>query len=139
MSNVQLKTGMLYKEDGNILEAMRYLIAAAHNNNVQAQSIITYVSNSSIGGAKNESFYLLSDFAQKKLIQDLIDTKISPVLLSDGGGVKLVNYISGENPQIWLNYIGSCSGCHLGSTSTADMLLNHFERLIDKNVVLYLM
>ena len=37
MSNVQLKTGMLYKEDGNILEAMRYLIAAAHNNNVQAQ------------------------------------------------------------------------------------------------------
>lgn len=41
--------------------------------------------------------------------------------------------------QVWLNYLGACSGCHLGSTSTADMLLQHFESLIDKNIVLYLM
>jgi hypothetical protein len=138
-ADAQLKTGMLYRENGNILEAMRYLIAAAHNSNAQAQAIITYVSNSAIGGDKNNSFYLLSDFAQKELIQNLIDTKITPALSGDGGGIKLVNYISGEKPQIWLKYLGTCSGCHLGSTSTADMLLKHFEAMIDKNVVLYLM
>lgn len=138
-ADAQLKTGMLYREEGNILEAMRYLIAAAHNSNAQAQAIITYVSNSAIGGVKNDSFYLLSDFAQKELIQNLIDTKITPALLGDGGGIRLVNYIPGKKPQIWLNYLGACSGCHLGSTSTADMLLKHFEAAIDKNVVLYLM
>lgn len=138
-ADVQLKTGMLYREEGNILEAMRYLIAAAHNSNAQAQGIITYVSNSAIGGEKNDSFYQLSASAQMELIQKLIDTKITPALLGDGGGIRLVNYIPGKKPQIWLNYLGACSGCHLGSTSTADMLLKHFEAAIDKNVVLYLM
>lgn len=73
------------------------------------------------------------------LIEEMIKTKISPTLQGDNGGIALINYITGDKPQIWLNYLGACSGCHLGSTSTADMLLSHFETLIDKNVILYLM
>ena len=122
----QLKTGMLYKQKGNIAESMRYLITAAYNDNKQAQSIITYVSNSSLSTDKNEIFHAMDAFKQKVLVENLIETKIAPTLASDGGGIKLVNYISGEKPQIWLNYQGTCSGCH-------------FETMIDKNVVLYLM
>lgn len=133
------KAGMLYRQKNNIAKAMQYLIAAAHNNNAQAQEIITYVSNADIATVKNGAFHSLPADKQKDLIVNLIDTKIKPTLAVDGGGIELINYIPGETPVVWLNYQGTCSGCHLGSTSTAQMLLEHFETMIDKNVVLYLM
>jgi len=118
---------------------MRYLITAAHNNNAQAQEIITFVSNASLSTELNKPFRLLDAKQQTVLVEDMIEKKIRPTLEADSGGITLINYIPGETPQIWLNYLGACSGCHLGSTSTADMLLDQFETLIDKNVVLYLM
>jgi hypothetical protein len=135
----QLKAGILFRERGKNAEAMRYLIAAAHNNNKQAQEIITYVSNSEIATERNEAFHSLDPMRQRALVENLIETKIRPMLAADEGGIELVNYVPGKAPQIWLNYQGACSGCHLGSTSTADMLLDQFETMIDKNVVLYLM
>lgn len=135
----QLKTGMLYKEQGKNLQAMRYLITAAHNNNSQAQGIVTYVSNTSSSNPLNKEFRALDGIQQKALIDTLLETKIRPTLAVDGGGIELLNYISGDEPQVWMSYTGTCSGCHLGSTSTADMLLDHFQTMIDKNVVLYLM
>jgi Fe-S cluster biogenesis protein NfuA len=137
--DAQAKTGILYRQKGENDKAMQYLITAAHNNNAQAQEIITYVSNSAVSAERNEAFYGLDTGKQLALIENLIETKIRPTLASDGGGLELVNYIPGDTPQIWLSYLGACSGCHLGSTSTADMLLDHFETMIDKNVVLYLM
>lgn len=137
--DAQLKAGMLYRQNSKTAEAMRYLITAAHNNNAQAQGIITYVSNASEAVEKNEAFHSLDDARQRALVLDLLETKIRPTLAADSGGIELVNYVPGKTPQIWLNYLGACSGCHLGSTSTADMLLDHFETMIDKNVVLYLM
>ena len=137
--DAQAKTGMLFRERGKIADAMRYLIAAAHNNNAQAQGIITYVSNAATATERNEAFHGLDAARQRALVENLIETKIRPTLAVDGGGIELVNYVPGKIPQVWLNYQGTCSGCHLGSTSTADMLLNHFETMIDKNVILYLM
>ena len=137
--DAQAKTGMLFRERGKIVESMRYLIAAAHNNNAQAQGIITYVSNSATATERNEAFHGLDAGRQLALVENLLETKIRPTLAVDGGGIELVNYVPGKIPQIWLNYQGTCSGCHLGSTSTADMLLDHFETMIDKNVILYLM
>ena len=137
--DAQLKAGMLLRGKGERVEAMRYLITAAHNNNVQAQEIITYVSNKALATQLNQPFRALSPEQQRYLVEQMIEEKIRPTLEADSGGVELLNYIPGETPQVWLNYLGACSGCHLGSTSTADMLLDRFEELIDKNVVLYLM
>jgi len=137
--DAQLKAGMLLREKGQKAEAMRYLIAAAHNNNVQAQEIITYVSNKELATTRNDAFRVLTSEQQRALVAQMIDEKIRPTLEADSGGIELLNYVAGETPQVWLSYLGACSGCHLGSTSTADMLLDHFETLIDKNVVLYLM
>lgn len=135
----QLKTGMLLREKGERTEAMRYLITAAHNNNVQAQEIITCVSNKALATIPNKPFRALTPEQQRALIVQTIEEKIKPTLEADSGGIELLNYVPGDTPQIWLNYLGACSGCHLGSTSTADMLLDRFEELIDKNIVLYLM
>ncbi|WP_345987124.1 NifU family protein [Sulfurimonas sp. HSL1-2] len=137
--DAQFKAGMLLKEAGQKAEAMRYLITAAHNNNVRAQEVVTYVSNKELATLRNEPFRSLPVEKQITLVMQVIDQKIRPTLEADSGGIELLNYVPGETPQIWLNYLGACSGCHLGSTSTADMLLDAFEELIDKNVVLYLM
>jgi len=137
--DAQLKAGMLFREKGIMTKSMQYLITAAHNNNTQAQEIITYVSNAGMDESYNTMFRSLDESKQRALIEEMIETKIRPTLEADSGGISLVNYVISEKPQIWLNYLGACSGCHLGSTSTADMLLDHFETLIDKNVVLYLM
>ena len=139
MVDAQLKAGMLFREQGKISKAMQYLITAAHNNNSQAQALITYVSNAGLDESYNEMFRSLDEAKQKALVENMIETKIRPTLEADSGGIQLINYVAGEKPQVWLNYLGACSGCHLGSTSTADMLLDQFEALIDKNVVLYLM
>jgi Fe-S cluster biogenesis protein NfuA len=135
----QLKTGLLYKQAQNNAQSMRYLITAAHNNSAQAQALITYVSNATEASELNNDFRSLDAIRQKTLVETLIETQIRPTLASDGGGIELVNYIAAETPQIWLSYLGACSGCQLSSTSTADMLLDKFETMIDKNVVLYLM
>lgn len=137
--DAQLKTGMLLRQRGEIADAMRYLIAAAHNNNSQAQSIVTYVSNADLATERNEAFHGLDVARQRALVENLLETKIRPTLAVDGGGIELINYVPGATPQVWLVYKGTCSGCHLGSTTTADMLLDHFQTMIDKNVVLYLM
>jgi len=137
--DAQLKTGMLLREKGDRAEAMRYLITAAHNNNAQAQEIITYVSNKELTATLNKPFRTLTPEQQRALVEQMIEEKIRPTLAADSGGIELINFVPGETPQVWLNYLGACSGCHLGSTSTADMLLDRFEELIDKNVVLYLM
>ncbi len=137
--DAQAKAGMLLRERGENSDAMRYLIAAAYNGNAQAQGIITYVSNSGLTTERNDAFHALDAARQRALVENLIETKIRPTLAHDGGGIELLNYVPGKTPQIWLNYLGACSGCHLGSTSTADMLLDHFETMIDKNVILYLM
>jgi hypothetical protein len=137
--DAQLKAGMLLREKGKNTEAMRYLITAAHNNHPQAQELITYVSNRELAMTLNKPFRALTDEQQRVLVEKMIDEKIRPTLEADSGGIELLNYIPGETPQVWLHYLGACSGCHLGSTSTADMLLDRFEELIDKNVVLYLM
>lgn len=137
--DAQFKAGMMLREKGDRTNAMRYLIVAAHNNNERAQEIITYASNKELATVPNKPFRSLPVENQQLLVMQVIEEKIRPTLEADSGGIELLNYIPGDTPQIWLNYLGACSGCHLGSTSTADMLLDAFEELIDKNVVLYIM
>lgn len=137
--DAQAKTGMLLRQRGENADAMRYLITAAHNNNAQAQELITYVSNAELATKRNEAFHSLDAERQKALVENLIETKLKPTLAVDEGGIEMLNFIPGETPQIWLHYLGACSGCHLGSTSTAQLILDHFETMIDKNVVIYLM
>jgi len=138
-ANAQVQLGLYYREKQKAYEGMQYLIKAAHNGNKQAQGLITYVSNAALAEESTSDFYSLSPEVQKQKVEEMIKTKVTPMLARDGGGIELIHYQSGKNPEIWLQYIGACSGCHLGATSTADMLLRHFEELVDKNVILYLM
>lgn len=137
MATAQLKLGILLRND-DVLTSMKWMIKAAHAGEAQAHSLLTYVSNQNDASDINVTFRMMDESSQRAKVESIIDHNISAVLASDGGGVELVHYVSGDTPEIWLRYLGACSGCHLGPTSTAGMILEQFENVIDKRIVIYL-
>ena len=137
MSIAQLKLGILLRHV-DPLNAMKWMIRAAHAGETQAHSLLTYVSNQNDASDINVAFRMMDESSQRAKVESVIATSLAPVLAGDGGGVELVHYVSGDTPEIWLRYLGACSGCHLGPTSTAGMILEHFEKAIDKKIVIYL-
>ncbi len=137
MSTAQLKLGILLRND-DVLSSMQWMIKAAHAGEAQAHSLLTYVSNKSDDNDINVAFRMMDSSSQRAKVEMVITENLGPILASDGGGVELVNYLSGDTPEIWLRYLGACSGCHLGPTSTAGMILEQFENVIDKRIVIYL-
>ncbi|WP_310440544.1 NifU family protein [Sulfuricurvum sp.] len=137
MPTAQLKLGILLRND-DVLNSMKWMIKAAHAGEAQAHSLLTYVSNMSEASDINVAFRMMDESSQRAKIEMVINDNLGPILASDGGGVELVNYVGGDTPEIWLRYLGACSGCHLGPTSTAGMILEQFENVIDKRIVIYL-
>ncbi|MFZ2891416.1 NifU family protein [Sulfuricurvum sp.] len=137
MPTAQLKLGILLREE-DVLTSMKWMIRAAHAGEAQAHSLLTYVSNMSEATDINVAFRMMDESSQRAKVEMVIAENLAPTLASDGGGVALVNYIGGDTPEIWLRYLGACSGCHLGPTSTAGMILEQFENVIDKKIVIYL-
>ncbi|MGZ5208351.1 MAG: NifU family protein [Sulfuricurvum sp.] len=137
IATAQLKLGLLLRND-DVLNSMKWMIKAAHAGESQAHSLLTYVSNKNEGNDINVAFRSSYESTQRAKVESVISDNLGPILASDGGGVELVNYISGDTPEIWLRYLGACSGCHLGPTSTAGMILEQFEKVIDKRIVIYL-
>ncbi|MFA6628737.1 MAG: NifU family protein [Sulfuricurvum sp.] len=137
MATAQLKLAILLRNE-DILNSMKWMIKAAHAGESQAQSLLTYVSNQAEASDINVAFRMMDESSQRAKVEMVISENLAPILASDGGGVELVNYVSGDTPEIWLRYLGACSGCHLGPTSTAGMILEQFENVIDKKIVIYL-
>lgn len=137
MATAQLKLGILLRND-DVLNSMKWMIKAAHAGEAQAHSLLTYVSNQNEDNDINVAFRMMDLSHQRAKVETVISENLGPILASDGGGVELVNYVSGDTPEIWLRYLGACSGCHLGPTSTAGMILEQFEHVIDKRIVIYL-
>lgn len=137
MPTAQLKLGTLLRDE-DTLSAMKWMISAAHAGEAQAHALITYVSNMSQASDINVAFRMMDESSQRAKVEMIIAENLAPTLASDGGGIELVNYIGGDTPEIWLRYLGACSGCNLGPTSTAGMILEQFENVIDKKIVIYL-
>lgn len=137
MPTAQLKLGILLRDE-DVLNSMKWMIRAAHAGEAQAHALLTYVSNMSQATDINVAFRMMDESAQRAKVETVITENLAPILASDGGGVELVNYVGGDTPEIWLRYLGACSGCHLGPTSTAGMILEQFENVIDKRILIYL-
>jgi uncharacterized protein len=137
MAPAQLKLGILLRDE-DILNSMKWMIKAAHAGESQAHALLTYVSNRSQATDINVAFRMMDLSSQRAKVETVIADTLAPILASDGGGVELINYVGGDTPEIWLRYLGACSGCHLGPTSTAGMILEQFENVIDKRILIYL-
>jgi NifU-like protein len=73
-----------------------------------------------------------------KAVDKVVDENIRQMLVMDGGDMEILDIKeNGENFDIYIRYLGSCSGCASSSTGTLFAIENILkEKLSDKIRVL---
>jgi NifU-like protein len=68
--------------------------------------------------SQNQNFENLSFLKQIQAIQEIVDTKIKPILAMDGGSLELIDINKDEDGiKILMRYLGACSGCASSSST----------------------
>jgi NifU-like protein len=81
------------------------------------------------------------DFAQMTVVQKLkaveriIDDNIRQMLVMDGGNVEILDIKeNGSNFDIYIKYLGACSGCASSNTGTLFAIENILREKLDQNI-----
>jgi NifU-like protein len=71
------------------------------------------------GSASESAFEDLTVVGQLKMVESVIDAEIRPMLVMDGGNLEIIDIKNdGGNIDIYIRYLGACSGCASSSTGT---------------------
>lgn len=71
------------------------------------------------GNTSETPFEELTVVGQLKMVESVIDADIRPMLVMDGGNLEIIDIKNdGENIDIYIRYLGACSGCASSSTGT---------------------
>jgi NifU-like protein len=70
-----------------------------------------------------------------KAIDSVLDEDIRPMLVMDGGNMEIID-IKENIPHydLYIRYLGSCSGCSSGSTGTLYAIESVLQQKIDENL-----
>lgn len=70
-----------------------------------------------------------------KAIDSVLDSDIRPMLVMDGGNMEIID-IKENMPHydLYIRYLGSCSGCSSGSTGTLFAIESVLQQKIDENI-----
>ncbi len=67
----------------------------------------------------NQDFEKMTIVRQLKTIEKTLDSEIRPMLMMDGGDMEVIDIQSeDDNIDVYIRYLGACSGCSSGSTGT---------------------
>ncbi len=91
---------------------------------------------STIGGAKPDIDFEKMTVVQKlKAVEKVIDENIRQMLVMDGGDMEVLDIKeNGEMTDIYITYLGSCSGCESSSTGTLFAIENVLKEKLSKNI-----
>ena len=83
-------------------------------------------------------FFSMDASERTKVVDKIIDEHIRQMLVSDGGNMEILDIKeNGENIDIYIRYLGACSGCASANTGTLFAIENTLkEKLSDKIRVL---
>lgn len=70
-----------------------------------------------------------------KAIDSVLDSDIRPMLVMDGGNMEIID-IKENIPHydLYIRYLGSCSGCASGSTGTLFAIESVLQQKVDENI-----
>jgi len=70
-----------------------------------------------------------------KAVDEILDTEIRPMLAMDGGNMEIID-IKENLPHydLYIRYLGACSGCSSGSTGTLYAIESVLQQKIDENL-----
>ena len=94
------------------------------------------VAGSTIGGAApTVDFEKLTILQKFKAIEKVIDDNIRQMLVMDGGDMEILDIKeNGEHLDIYITYLGACSGCSSSDTGTLYAIENVLQEECAKNI-----
>ena len=70
-----------------------------------------------------------------KVVEDIIDENIRPMLVMDGGNLQILDIKENEGyTDIYIRYMGACSGCASSSTGTLYAIESILKQKLDENI-----
>ncbi|MDD6055491.1 MAG: iron-sulfur cluster assembly scaffold protein [Helicobacter sp.] len=89
-----------------------------------------------LSGAGNLDFNSMTMVQKIKAIESLIDEKIRPMLAMDGGNMEIIDLkaTSDGYNDVYIRYLGACSGCASGSTGTLFAIESVLQEGLDKSI-----
>ncbi|MDM5272596.1 iron-sulfur cluster assembly scaffold protein [Sulfurovum sp. zt1-1] len=83
----------------------------------------------------NVSFAEMTVVQRLKAVEKVIDENIRQMLQMDGGDVEILDIKeNGANFDIYIRYLGACSGCASSSTGTLFAMENILREKVDENI-----
>ena len=81
------------------------------------------------------SFAEMTIVQRIKAVDKVIDENIRQMLIMDGGDMEILDIKdNGENIDIYIRYLGACSGCASSSTGTLFAIENVLKEKLDENI-----
>ncbi len=82
-----------------------------------------------------EGFEKMSEVEQLSAIEKVIDEDIRPMLEMDGGNLEIIDMNKDEyHIDIYIRYLGNCSGCAMGTTGTLFAIEGALKKKIAPNI-----
>jgi len=95
---------------------------------------MTKAADASAVGA-DVSFAKMTLVQKLKAVDNVIEENIRQMLVMDGGDMEILDIKeNGENIDIYIRYLGACSGCASSSTGTLFAIENILKEKLDQNI-----
>jgi len=93
------------------------------------------LANAKISGSHTISFEEMTVVQKLKEIEAIIDENIRPMLIMDGGNMEILDIKEGEGvTDIYIRYLGACSGCASSSSGTLYAIEAVLQEKLSKNI-----
>jgi len=88
-----------------------------------------------IGNTGGASFAQMTIVQRIKAVDKVVDENIRQMLVMDGGDMEILDIKeNGANFDIYIRYLGACSGCASSSTGTLFAIENILKEKLDENI-----
>lgn len=88
------------------------------------------------GNDSDLAFEELTVVGQLKAVEAVIDAEIRPMLMMDGGNMEILDIKKNDKGiiDIYIRYLGACSGCASGSSGTLYAIENVLQENLSQNI-----
>ncbi|WP_290455937.1 NifU family protein, partial [Helicobacter rodentium] len=84
----------------------------------------------------NLDFANMTIIQKSKAIESVIDEKIRPMLMMDGGNMEIIDLKNASDgyTDVYIRYLGACSGCASGATGTLFAIESVLQESLDPTI-----
>lgn len=83
----------------------------------------------------NSTFIEMTKEQRIELIEDVLDEDVRPMLVMDGGNMEILDLVESKpHYDLYIRYLGACSGCSAGSMGTLYAIESVLQSKVDENL-----